>query len=133
MHAGGRPTKRDEATVAIVKKALALGFSNKDAARAAKINPDTLQEWLLIPEFREEIESEIILRRMKRVERIENKEPGGQALAWLQERASIFDGDIRWISPDLQIRCRLFEANQKPGLVDSEEVKKALAVLGYGK
>ena len=116
----GRPTKRDEATVEIVKRALALGFSNKDAAKAAKISEQTLQSWLLDPSFRQEIESEVILRRMNRVERIENKEPGWQALAWLQERASIFDGDIRWIAPDLQIRCRLFEQAQKPDELEVE-------------
>jgi hypothetical protein len=123
---GGRPTKRDPETVAVVKRALALGFSNSDAAKAAKINPSTLQAWLLDAEFREEIESEIILRRMNRVERIEAKEPGWQALAWLQERASIFDGDIRWIAPDLQIRCRLFEQAQKPETLVDDEIRKML-------
>jgi hypothetical protein len=135
VNLGGRPTKRNVDTVAVIKKALALGFSNADAAKAAKIALSTLDEWMKDPEFRAEIESEIILRRMNRVERIEAKEPGWQALAWLQERSSIFEGDIRWISPDLQIRCRLFESARDKAQVgtDREQILKDLELLGYGK
>jgi hypothetical protein len=111
MDAIGRPTKRDPAKTAIISKALALGMSNKDAAKAAGIALSTLDEWMKIEEFAIQIESAVALRKMNRLERIENAEPGWQALCWLTERSSIFDGDIRWISPDLQIRCRLFEAS----------------------
>jgi hypothetical protein len=111
---GGRPTKKNPERLAIVKRALSLGFSNRDAARAAGIGLSTLDEWMKEPKFLAEIESEIMLRRMARVERIEKMAPGWQALAWLQERSSVYEGDIRWLAPDLQIKCRLFEANQQP-------------------
>jgi hypothetical protein len=131
---GGRPSKKTAETIAMIKKALALGFSNADAAKAAKIALSTLDEWMKDPAFKAEIESEIMMRRIDRVERIEKKEPGWQALAWLTERAAIFEGDIRWISPDLQIKCRLFEAMKKPEEVEKrEQILRDLETLGYGR
>jgi hypothetical protein len=126
VNVGGRPTKRTAEVVDIIKRALKLGYSNEQAAKAAKIHVTTLQEWLKDDSFRKEIESEVMLRRLQRMEWIEERKVGWQSLAWMEERISIFEGDIRWIAPDLQIKCRLFEANKKEPASVRDEIKELL-------
>jgi hypothetical protein len=100
---GGRPSKRTPEVVAKIAECISEGLADHEAAAVVGINRDTLRVWRQDPQFTSAIEKADAERLRKRINRIEDGQPGWQGSAWLLERKD----PQRFSRPEIQLNQAL--------------------------
>ena len=109
-HPGGRPSKLNAQVLAKIIDAISSGLTDQEAADHARIDDLTLTRWKKIPEFCRAIKGAVVARKLCRLRRVENGEPGWQGAAWCLERQD----PARFARPEILISQNMLIQNSAP-------------------